>query len=85
MAIQEVVVKVPDQILIAEKSEPSVFGKELAMLPAVKLFELGRLSSGRAAELAGISRVAFLESLSKYEVFPLAAELADLEQAHAGH
>lgn len=40
------------------------------MLAAVKLFELGKLSSGRAAQLAGISRVAFLESIGRYGVPP---------------
>ncbi|HDH41256.1 MAG TPA: hypothetical protein ENG12_02470 [Candidatus Altiarchaeales archaeon] len=35
---------------------------------AVKLYELGRLSSGRAAELAGLSRVGFLQILGRYGV-----------------
>ncbi len=46
-------------------------------------YELGRLSSGRAAELAGIPRVEFLLSLGRYKVFAFEAELTDLEQAHA--
>jgi predicted HTH domain antitoxin len=49
----------------------------------VKLYELGRLSSGRAAELAGMSRVEFLLALSRYKVFPFQAELEDLERQHA--
>jgi predicted HTH domain antitoxin len=53
------------------------------MLAAVKLYEMGRLSSGRAAELAGMSRVEFLLSLNRYKVFPLQAELNELEQQHA--
>ncbi|ASC69076.1 hypothetical protein XM38_000020 [Halomicronema hongdechloris C2206] len=53
------------------------------MLAAVKLYELGRLSSGRAAELAGMSRVEFLLSLERYHVCPLSAELEDLEQSLA--
>jgi predicted HTH domain antitoxin len=54
------------------------------MLAAVKLYELGRLSSGIAAELAGMSRVEFLLNLNRYRVFPLASELENLEGAHAG-
>jgi predicted HTH domain antitoxin len=53
------------------------------MLAAVKLYELGRLSSGRAAGLAGMSRVEFLLSLGRYNVFPLPEELNDLEQDYA--
>jgi predicted HTH domain antitoxin len=54
----------------------------MCVLSAVKLHELGRLSSGRAAEMAGMSRLEFLQNLSRYKVFPLKAELSDLEQAH---
>ena len=50
------------------------------MLAAVKLYELGRLSSGRAAELAGMARVEFLLHLGRYQVFPLEKALRDLEQ-----
>jgi hypothetical protein len=46
---------------------------------AVKLYELGRLSSGRAAELAGLPRVEFLLALGRYKVCPFEAELRDLE------
>ena len=44
--------------------------EEIRMLAAVKLYELGRVSSGRAAELAGLSRVAFLDRLGRYNVSP---------------
>ena len=49
------------------------------VLAAVKLFELGRLSSGRAAELAGMERVEFLLTLDRFKVCPFEAELNDLE------
>jgi predicted HTH domain antitoxin len=55
----------------------------LPILAAVKLYELGRLSSGRAAELAGMSRVEFLLALGRYKVFPFEAELRDLESSNA--
>jgi len=83
MATRQVVVNVPEKILLAEKTDEVAFGRELSTLAAVKLYELGRLSSGRAAELAGVSRVEFLMNLSRYRVFPLASELEDLEISHA--
>jgi predicted HTH domain antitoxin len=83
MATRQVVVNVPEKILLAEKTDEVAFGRELSTLAAVKLYELGRLSSGRAAELAGVSRVEFLMNLSRYRVFPLASELEDLETSHA--
>jgi len=38
------------------------------MAAAAKLYELGKLSSGRAADLAGLSRVRFLQALGQYGV-----------------
>jgi predicted HTH domain antitoxin len=37
-------------------------------MAALKLFELGKISSGKAAELAGMSRVEFLEVCGRYRV-----------------
>jgi predicted HTH domain antitoxin len=41
---------------------------ELKMILAAKLFEMGELSSGQAAKMAGMARREFLESVGKYGV-----------------
>jgi len=82
MSTRQIIIDVPDKVLLAEKTDEAGFARELRMLAAVKLYELGRLSSGRAAELAGTSRVEFLLELGKYKVFPFASELEDLESQH---
>ena len=79
MGSRSVVVEVPERVLLAEKTDEVSFAKELQVLAAVKLYELRRLSSGRAAELAGMSRVEFLLELRRYKAFPLESELAELE------
>ena len=79
MAARQITIKVPERVLLAEKTDEVTFARELPILAAVKLYELGRLSSGRAAELAGMPRVEFLLALGHYKVFPLQSELCDLE------
>ena len=82
MATRQIVIEVPEKVLLAEKIDEIGFGRELRMLAAVKLYGLGRLSSARAAELAGMTRVEFLVSLNRYRVFPFTSELVDLESDH---
>jgi predicted HTH domain antitoxin len=84
MSSQQVLIDLPEKILLAEKTDAETFARELRLLAAIKLYELGRLSSGRASELAGIPRVEFLLALERYRVFPLLAELHELENLNAG-
>lgn len=80
---QLVTIEIPEKVLLAEKMDAVAFGHEIIMLAAVKLYEMGRLSSGRAAELAGMARVEFLLNLNRYKVFPFTAELEKLENENA--
>ena len=83
MATRRIVLNIPEKVLLAEKTDEASFAREVRILAAIKLYELGRLSSGRAAELAGMSRVEFLLALGRYKVFPFQAELNDLESQYA--
>ena len=66
--MEKIAIEIPDEVLISLKVTPSEFSRDMLMLTAVKLFQMGKLSSGRAAQLAGVTRVSFLQSLSKYGV-----------------
>lgn len=52
---------------------------ELVMIIASKLYEDGTLSSGQAADLAGLSKRAFIELLGKYGVSVFNTSIEDLE------
>jgi predicted HTH domain antitoxin len=83
MTTRQIVLNIPEKILLAEKTDETSFARELRTLAAIKLYELGRLSSGRAAELADMPRVEFLLTLGRYKVFPFQSELNELEDQHA--
>jgi len=75
----------PESVLISLKETPEQFTKEANRLLAVKLYEMGKLSSGRAAELAGMSRVSFLQSLERYDapIFDLSKEELERDYQNA--
>ena len=63
-----VTLTIPDEALQALQTTPDKLNQEMLMVVAVKLYELGRLSSGAAANLAGIPRTVFLSKLGDYGV-----------------
>ena len=54
--MSQILLSIPDESLSALHVPPPQAGDELRMLAAVKLFEMKRLSSGAAANMAGIPR-----------------------------
>ncbi len=59
---------VPDSVLWAAGQSPEEFAREAKFLLALKLFEVGRISSGVAAELCGLPRVEFLFRAGRMKV-----------------
>jgi len=66
-----ITVQLPDKARLALKVAPEEAGPELLLAAAMKLYELGRLSSGAAAELAGIPSRSFSRNWVIMEWTPL--------------
>lgn len=73
-------IEIPEETLISLKTDVESFAHDLKLLAAVKLFELGKLSSGRAAQLAGMTRVEFLLALRRFRVSPFQTTPEELSQ-----
>jgi predicted HTH domain antitoxin len=69
-----------DEILLALGVTPAQFGEEVALLTALKLYELGRLSAGAAAELAGLPKPVFLSKMGAYGVDTFNQDRESLQQ-----
>lgn len=69
MSVQ-VTIELPEEVFSALRSTPEHFVSEMRLASAVKWYELGMISQGKAAELAGISREAFIDSLARFNVSP---------------
>jgi predicted HTH domain antitoxin len=75
-------------ILSSVRQDPEGFTRELRIAAAVKWYELRKISQGRAAEIAGLSRAEFIDALGRYGVSPFqqtADEIVrDAEEATRG-
>jgi predicted HTH domain antitoxin len=66
----KMVIDMPEEALAALRKDPQSFAQEMRLAAAIKWYELGLLSQGRAARVAAISRSEFLDALGRFGVTP---------------
>jgi predicted HTH domain antitoxin len=77
-------IDLPEGAFSALRMDPSHFAAELRFAAAVQWYHQGSISGSKAAEIAGLTRLAFLDELArrrldtvKVDLDELAAELRD--------
>lgn len=73
-------IEVPESLFSALRQDQEGFRKELCLTAAVKWYEMGLISQGRAAELAGLSREEFLLSLFRFKISPIQYTIEEIKE-----
>jgi predicted HTH domain antitoxin len=68
METEELKIRYPSGFELAVHMTKGELEHHIRLMAALKMFELGKVSSGKAAELAGMSRIEFLETCGRYRV-----------------
>ncbi len=72
-------IDLPDSVLLSTGQSEEEFVREAKFLLALKLFELGRLSAGKAAEMCGKNRIDFILLAGRSGI-----PVADLDDSERG-
>jgi predicted HTH domain antitoxin len=66
--LAQMTLEYPAELPLLLKTSRREFEAEVRFLAAAKLYELGRISSGKAARMAQMPRVEFLTKLGEYGI-----------------
>ena len=73
-------IEYPPEVLCALQQEPQECKADARLLLAIKFYQIGRLSTGLAAKLAGVPSSAFVFMLGRYGLSPFGQTPDELEE-----
>jgi len=76
----KITLDLPQSAFSSLRQSPEEFATALTLAACVKWYELGRISQAKAAEIAGLSRAAFIDALREYRVPAIQVTSSDLEK-----
>lgn len=76
-----VTVMIPDDTFATVRRAPDEVASEMRIAVAVRWYELGLVSQEKGAEIAGLSRTAFLDALSEFGVAACQESVEEIQTA----
>jgi len=61
-------IELPDDLAIALNMDEENLERDIRLFAAIKLYEIGKLSIGKASELANVNKIKFIELLGDYNI-----------------
>lgn len=74
-------IAMPDDVFLGMRKSPLELASELRLAAAVKWYETGTVSQGKAAEISGLSRAEFIAALARFSVSPFQETADEILQA----
>ena len=75
-----VIIQLPDELPSSLHRSPNELEKDIKLAAAIDWYRQGLISQGRAAELAGIPRAAFLDALAARKIDVIHVDLDELKR-----
>ena len=79
--MQALRIDLDDDVLLGLQRTPEELAGELRLAAAVKWYEMGTVSQEKGAQIAGLSRSAFIEALGRFGVSPFQESSDDILSA----
>jgi len=75
-----ITIEFPAAVLSALRRSPDEFGRELRLAAAIHWYSQGEVSQEKAAQIAGLHRIAFLDELARRHIDVVRVDPADLQR-----
>lgn len=75
----QLAIDLPEDVFSALRLAPREFANEMRIAAAVQWYSERRVSQGKAAEIAGISRIAFIDELRRRRVPAIQIDAEELD------
>jgi len=75
-----ITLQLPSEVFSGLRRSPEEFADEMRVAAAIYWYSQGEVSQGKAAEIAGMTRVAFIDELARRKVDAFVVNMNDLRK-----